>query len=137
MWDRTATCTSRAGSVTRSPCTTRGPVRSSTASGPNVGFTAPTISLSRPTDILFVMCTNGMFVVPRTTPGVEIQPEPRNHNHIIYNDVRVPLDHLLGPARAESSPECCSIHHGPTCIVPGTNAAYITARTACSRPAAT
>jgi alkylation response protein AidB-like acyl-CoA dehydrogenase len=28
---------------------------------------------------------------------VEIQPEPRNHNHIIYNDVRVPLDHLLGP----------------------------------------
>ncbi len=48
-------------------------------------------------DILFVMCTNGMFVVPRTTPGVEIQPEPRNHNHIIYNEVRVPLDHLLGP----------------------------------------
>jgi alkylation response protein AidB-like acyl-CoA dehydrogenase len=43
------------------------------------------------------MCTNGMFVVPRTTPGVEIQPEPRNHNHIIYRDVRVPLDHLLGP----------------------------------------
>ena len=43
------------------------------------------------------MCTNGMFVVPRETPGVEIQPEPRNHNHIIYNDVRVPLDHLLGP----------------------------------------
>ena len=24
-------------------------------------------------------------------------PEPRNHNHIIYNEVRVPLDHLLGP----------------------------------------
>ena len=24
-------------------------------------------------------------------------PEPRNHNHIIYSDVRVPLDHLLGP----------------------------------------
>ena len=40
---------------------------------------------------------NGMFVVPRDTPGVEIQPEPRNHNHIIYNDVHVPLDHLLGP----------------------------------------
>jgi acyl-CoA dehydrogenase len=36
-------------------------------------------------------------VVPRETPGVEIQPEPRNHNHIIYNEVRVPLDHLLGP----------------------------------------
>jgi len=35
--------------------------------------------------------------VPRETPGVEILPEPRNHNHIIYRDVRVPLDHLLGP----------------------------------------
>src|SRR4029453_9953543 len=33
-------------------------------------------------DILFVMCTNGMFVVPRDAAGVEIQPEPRNHNHI-------------------------------------------------------
>jgi alkylation response protein AidB-like acyl-CoA dehydrogenase len=43
------------------------------------------------------MCTNGMFVVPRETPGVEIMPEPRNHNHIKYKDVRVPLDHLLGP----------------------------------------
>jgi alkylation response protein AidB-like acyl-CoA dehydrogenase len=48
-------------------------------------------------DILFVMCTNGMFVVPKDTPGVEIQPFPRTHNHIIYNDVRIPLDHLLGP----------------------------------------
>ena len=54
-------------------------------------------SAGRVADILFVMCTNGMFVVPRKTPGVEIQPEPRNHNHIIYSDVRVPLDHLLGP----------------------------------------
>ncbi len=54
-------------------------------------------SAGRVADILFVMCTNGMFVVPRTTQGVEIQPEPRNHNHIIYRDVRVPLDHLLGP----------------------------------------
>ena len=54
-------------------------------------------SAGRVADILFVMCTNGMFVVPRNTPGVEIQPEPRNHNHIIYRDVRVPLDHLLGP----------------------------------------
>jgi len=48
-------------------------------------------------DILFVMCTNGMFVVPRETPGVEIMPYPRRHNHIRYTDVRVPLDHLLGP----------------------------------------
>jgi len=54
-------------------------------------------SAGRVADILFVMCTNGMFVVPRQTPGVEILPEPRNHNHIIYRDVRVPLDHLLGP----------------------------------------
>ena len=48
-------------------------------------------------DILFVMCTSGMFVVPRDAPGVEIMPEPRTHNHIKYNDVHVPLDHLLGP----------------------------------------
>jgi alkylation response protein AidB-like acyl-CoA dehydrogenase len=54
-------------------------------------------SAGRVADILFVMCTNGMFVVPRETPGVEIMPEPRNHNHIIYKDVHVPLDHLLGP----------------------------------------
>src|SRR5207245_1592568 len=54
-------------------------------------------SAGRVADLLFVMCTNGMFVVPRVTPGVEIMPEPRNHNHIIYRDVRVPLDHLLGP----------------------------------------
>jgi alkylation response protein AidB-like acyl-CoA dehydrogenase len=54
-------------------------------------------SAGRVADILFVMCTNGMFVVPRDTPGVEIQPEPRNHNHIIYKDVCVPADHLLGP----------------------------------------
>jgi alkylation response protein AidB-like acyl-CoA dehydrogenase len=43
------------------------------------------------------MCTNGMFVVPRDTPGVEIMDQPRTHDHIIYRDVRVPLDHLLGP----------------------------------------
>ena len=54
-------------------------------------------SAGRVADLLFVMCTNGMFVVPRATPGVEIMPEPRNHNHIVYRDVRVPLDHLLGP----------------------------------------
>jgi len=54
-------------------------------------------SAGRVADILFVMCTNGMFVVPRDTPGVEMMPEPRNHNHVIYRDVRVPLDHLLGP----------------------------------------
>ncbi len=54
-------------------------------------------SAGRVADILFVMCTNGMYVVPRKTPGVEIMPEPRNHNHIKYTDVRIPADHLLGP----------------------------------------
>jgi acyl-CoA dehydrogenase len=48
-------------------------------------------------DIIFVMCTNGMFVVPRETPGVEIMAYPPLHNHIRYNNVRVPADHLLGP----------------------------------------
>ena len=54
-------------------------------------------SAGRVADILFVMCTNGMFVVPRDTPGVEIMPEPRLHSHIKYNEVVVPADHLLGP----------------------------------------
>ena len=54
-------------------------------------------SAGRVADLLFVMATNGMFVVPRETPGVQIMPEPRNHNHIVYTDVRLPLDHLLGP----------------------------------------
>ncbi len=54
-------------------------------------------SAGRAADILFVMCTNGMFVVPRDTPGVEIMPEPRTHSHIKYIDVVVPGDHLLGP----------------------------------------
>jgi acyl-CoA dehydrogenase len=54
-------------------------------------------SAGRAADLLFVRCTNGMFVVPRETKGVEIMPEPRSHNHIKYKDVRVPLDHLLGP----------------------------------------
>ncbi len=55
-------------------------------------------SAGRYADILFVMCTNGMYVVPRDTPGVEFMKDsPRAHSHIRYNDVRVPLDHLLGP----------------------------------------
>jgi acyl-CoA dehydrogenase len=54
-------------------------------------------SAGRMADILFVMCTNGIFIVPRETPGVEIMPYPAAHNHIRYTDVRVPLDHLLGP----------------------------------------
>jgi acyl-CoA dehydrogenase len=52
----------------------------------------------RAADILFVMTVNGMFVVPRKTPGVEfLEPASRAHPHIRYTDVRVPLDHLLGP----------------------------------------
>jgi acyl-CoA dehydrogenase len=54
-------------------------------------------SAGRHADLLFVMCTNGIFVVPRESPGVEIMDQPRTHDHIVYNDVRVPLDHLLGP----------------------------------------
>jgi acyl-CoA dehydrogenase len=54
-------------------------------------------SAGRVADIILVMCTNGVFVVPRETPGVTILDEPRSHNHIIYTDVRIPLDHLLGP----------------------------------------
>jgi acyl-CoA dehydrogenase len=55
-------------------------------------------SAGRYADILFVMTTTGMFVVPRETPGVEFVAEgPRLHSHIRYNEVRVPLDHLLGP----------------------------------------
>jgi acyl-CoA dehydrogenase len=54
-------------------------------------------SAGRAADILFVMCTNGIFIVPRATPGVEIMDVPSTHNHIRYSDVRVPLDHLLGP----------------------------------------
>jgi acyl-CoA dehydrogenase len=48
-------------------------------------------------DIIFVMCTNGMFVVPRETPGVQIMEYPALHNHIRYHNVRVPASHLLGP----------------------------------------
>jgi alkylation response protein AidB-like acyl-CoA dehydrogenase len=48
-------------------------------------------------DIIFVMCTNGMFVVPRETTGVDIMGYPPLHNHIRYNEVRVPLGNLLGP----------------------------------------
>jgi acyl-CoA dehydrogenase len=48
-------------------------------------------------DIIFVMCTNGMFVVPRETPGVEIMDFPQLHNHVRYNHVRVPSGNLLGP----------------------------------------
>lgn len=55
-------------------------------------------SAGRYADILLVMCTNGIFVVPTSAPGVEfLETGPRAHSHIRYTDVRVPLDHLLGP----------------------------------------
>jgi acyl-CoA dehydrogenase len=55
-------------------------------------------SAGRNADIILVMCTNGIFVVPGETPGVEILDDsPMAHAHIRYTDVRVPLDHLLGP----------------------------------------
>jgi acyl-CoA dehydrogenase len=71
-------------------------------------------------DFLIVMCRTGdadaspyaaysMIIVPTTTPGVEIlrdvptmgEPdhrtgEPGGHAEILYRDVRVPLDHLVG-----------------------------------------
>jgi acyl-CoA dehydrogenase len=47
-----------------------------------------------------------MFIVPTSTPGIEIlrnvaiigesDPEDGHHAHIRYNQVRVPLDHMLG-----------------------------------------
>ena len=47
-----------------------------------------------------------MFIVPAETPGIEIlrnvaiagdrDPEDGHHAHIRYNQVRVPLDHMLG-----------------------------------------
>src|SRR5215472_15710847 len=55
-------------------------------------------SAGRHADIIFVMCTNGIYVVPRETPGVDFLDDGRiAHAHIRYNDVRVPLVHLLGP----------------------------------------
>jgi acyl-CoA dehydrogenase len=55
-------------------------------------------SAGRSADIILVMCTNGIFVVPRDCPGVEFLDDgPVAHSHIVYDNVRVPLDHLLGP----------------------------------------
>ena len=48
-------------------------------------------------DIILVMCKNGIFIVEQDTPGIEWLHGPAMHIHIRYHDVRVPLDHLLGP----------------------------------------
>jgi acyl-CoA dehydrogenase len=48
-------------------------------------------------DIILVMCANGIFIVERDTPGIEWLHGAGDHSHVRYRDVRVPLDHLLGP----------------------------------------
>jgi len=54
-------------------------------------------SAGRVADLLFVMCRNGIFIVEKGTPGVEFISPVGGHAHIRYTNVRVPLDHLLGP----------------------------------------
>ncbi|MGX7678414.1 acyl-CoA dehydrogenase family protein [Jatrophihabitans sp. DSM 45814] len=54
-------------------------------------------SFGKAADILLVMCQNGIFVVEQGTPGVEWLSGAGDHDHARYNNVRVPLDHLLGP----------------------------------------
>ena len=55
-------------------------------------------SAGRVADILFVMCTNGMFVVPRKTPG---RGDPAGARATTTTSSTTtcasPLDHLLGP----------------------------------------
>ena len=60
-------------------------------------------SAGRHADILFVMCTNGMFIVPRDTPGVEIMDQPRTHDHILY------------PTSGFLSTTCSDRRTGPRC----------------------
>jgi alkylation response protein AidB-like acyl-CoA dehydrogenase len=54
-------------------------------------------SFGRDADILLVMCQNGIFIVEQGTPGIEWLHGAGDHDYVRYNDVRVPLDHLLGP----------------------------------------
>lgn len=54
-------------------------------------------SFGQHADILLVMCQNGIFIVEQGTPGVEYLHGAGSHDHVRYTDVRVPLDHLLGP----------------------------------------
>jgi alkylation response protein AidB-like acyl-CoA dehydrogenase len=54
-------------------------------------------SFGRHADILLVMCQNGIFIVEQGTPGVEWLFGAGDHDHVRYSNVRVPLDHLLGP----------------------------------------
>jgi alkylation response protein AidB-like acyl-CoA dehydrogenase len=54
-------------------------------------------SFGQQADILLVMCQNGIFIVERGTPGIAWLNGAGVHDHVRYRDVRVPLDHLLGP----------------------------------------
>lgn len=54
-------------------------------------------SFGQDADIILVMCQNGIFIVERDTPGIEWLHGAGAHSHVRYTDVRVPLDHLLGP----------------------------------------
>ena len=54
-------------------------------------------SFGRDADLLLIMCTNGIFLVEQGTPGIEWLHGAGVHDHVVYTDVRVPLDHLLGP----------------------------------------
>jgi alkylation response protein AidB-like acyl-CoA dehydrogenase len=54
-------------------------------------------SFGKDADILLVMCQNGIFIVEQGTPGIEWLNGAGDHDHVRYNNVRVPLDHLLGP----------------------------------------
>jgi acyl-CoA dehydrogenase len=54
-------------------------------------------SFGETADILFVMCSNGIFLIEQGTPGIEWLHGVGDHSYVRYTDVRVPLDHLLGP----------------------------------------
>ena len=54
-------------------------------------------SFGEDADIILVMCSNGIFIVEQGTPGIEWLHGAGAHSHVRYDDVRVPLDHLLGP----------------------------------------
>jgi acyl-CoA dehydrogenase len=54
-------------------------------------------SFGKTADILLVMCHNGIFIVEQGTEGIEWLHGAGAHDHVRYDNVRVPLDHLLGP----------------------------------------
>jgi alkylation response protein AidB-like acyl-CoA dehydrogenase len=54
-------------------------------------------SFGKTADILIVMCNNGMFIVEKGTPGIEVLEGAGFLAHIRSHDVRVPAANLLGP----------------------------------------